>query len=153
MAYWQLRLHRGVELFVAAFRQENWIAVPVCAHCRRRRRLATFLAFASVLMPFLLLFFLDEGLGWIETDLTDVAIAFAAMVLMVGLWRSWGFAQLDRVFLGVAGVRLEKGGRSGYVWFRDRRLAEEVVALTREVVESEAGKPRMPRLPTYAGTT
>ena len=151
IATWKIRLARGVELLIYAFHQVNWVHAPVCANCRRQRRLASFLLFTSTLWPWLVLFFLDEGLNVIEMTTPWIVSGLVFSFVAIGFVRTWGAPLLDRAVLGVAGVRLEKGGRSGWVWFRSRELADEVAALTRARMHA-AESIREIKLPTYTGS-
>lgn len=151
VGFWKIPLQRGVDLIVGAFHQVNWIAAPVCAHCRRQRRMASVLEIATVLLPLVLIVSFAAS-GLFDLGPTDFLILLGVMFVLAALWRSWGSAVLDQMVFGISGVRLEKGGRSGWVRFRSRRQAEEVVALTRDEMQAAEGKPRMPRLPTYVGT-
>ena len=148
---WKVRLTRGVELLVYAFHQVNWVEAPVCGHCRRQRRLASFLSFIMILSPWFVLFFLDEGLHVIDVTAPWLVLGFALFLVALGFARSWGPPLFDRALLGVCGVRLEKGGRSGWLWFRSRELAEEVVALTRARMFAAENLAEI-KLPSYSGT-
>ena len=151
--FWKIHMLRGVDLILGAFHQVNWIAAPVCAHCRRQRRMTSFILFTSMLWPFLLLFFLDEGLNAIEMTTPVVMLGLALTFVAVAFVRTWGPPLLDDALLGVSGGRLEKGGRSGWLRFRKPELAEEVATLTRNRMRQMESVPGFPRLPTHVGTT